>query len=132
MSEKSTGLPCAPQRGSSSGAKIPVAPPTATSRSVRPASTSAITRSRPYCATTSSKVSSPRPRSSVSGEVRVLVDVADPGNGELVLVLAAVEDRHLEAAVRETLDDERAGRARAADDQGARGSLRRTIACHDD
>ena len=69
-------------------------------------------------------------------EMRVLVDVADPGDGELDLVLAAVEDRHLVAALVQPLDDERPGRAGPADHQGARlplrpSLLRRTIVCHE-
>jgi hypothetical protein len=54
------------------------------------------------------------------GEVRVDVDVAHVGDGELDLVLAAVEDRDVVAAVGQALHDERPGRPGASDDQRAR------------
>ena len=59
-------------------------------------------------------------------EMRVDVDVPDAGHGELDLVLPAVQDRDLEAAVVEALDDERPGRTGASDDEGARAGHRRS------
>jgi hypothetical protein len=53
-------------------------------------------------------------------EVRVLMDVAHVGDGEVDLVLAAVEDRHRVAALVQALDDERTGRPGPPDHERAR------------
>ena len=64
----SAGRPASPQRGSPGPANSPVAPPMAITRPVRPASTSEVTRSRPYWATARSNVAWPRPSASESAK----------------------------------------------------------------
>ena len=64
-------------------------------------------------------------------KVRVLVDVPDVRDRELELVLPAVQDRHVEAALVQALHDERPGRAGPTDHEragiGHSAHLRRSL-----